>query len=403
MGTPGPPASEPDSGIVGISELFRTFFVIGLTSFGMAILQNMRTVPVKRGWLAREDIDEGLGLVQMYPGAMLVDLAAYIGYRKRRVPGAVAAVAGFVTPSLLLVLGLSWLYWERGLQAHLDSVVVGLDAIVIGVIVNMALDFADQYGRGWIEALLAVGALAVGVAGANLLWAVLGALIIGAALLRREAATPPSPPPITPALNVARLAVALIPGAFVLLGGIAAAFSPGPLAALVADMTKIGSVAFGNGATILPVLQQDVVTTHHWLSAKDFGVGIALGQATPGPLLITATFVGFRVAGWWGGVLAAVAIFAPSVAMTTVMAELYPYLRRVAAVRGAIRGVMAAFVGLLAVVVFSIGDAVRPVPAAWLLALAVLVAARWLKWNVPTLFAAGLALWAIYLMLGGAA
>jgi chromate transporter len=168
-------------------------------------------------------------------------------------------------------------------------------------------------------------------------------------------------------------------------------------------MTKIGAVAFGNGATILPVLQQDSVTTHHWLSAKDFGVGIALGQATPGPLLITATFVGFRVAGWWGGILAAVAIFAPSVAMTTVMAELYPYLRRVAAVRGAIRGVMAAFVGLLAVVVYSIGHAVRPVPAAWVLALAVLVAARWLKWNVPTLFAAGLAMWAIYLMLGGAA
>jgi len=301
------------------------------------------------------------------------------------------------------MLGLSWLYSQYALQAHLESVVIGLDAIVVGVIVNVALDFAAQHSRGWWEALLAVGAFAVGVAGANMLWAVLAALIIGAALLRDDASTSSASPPATRAIDRRKLALSLIPGAVVLLGTITAVFAPGELAALVADMLKIGTVAFGNGATILPVLQQDAVTTHHWLSAKEFGAGVAFGQVTPGPFLITATFVGYRVASWPGGILAAIAIFAPSVAMTTVAAELYPYLRRVAAMRGAIRGIMAAFVGLLAIAILSLGRVVVPVPAAWVLAPAALVAARRYKWNLPTIFGAGLALWTIYLLLGGPA
>ena len=104
-GAPGQPA-----GGASISGLFGVFFVIGLTAFGMAILQSIRSVPVKRGWLRLEDVDEGLGLVQMYPGAMMVDLVTYVGYRIRGIRGALAAVVGFITPSLLLVLGLSWAY-----------------------------------------------------------------------------------------------------------------------------------------------------------------------------------------------------------------------------------------------------------------------------------------------------
>jgi chromate transporter len=134
--------------------------------------------------------------------------------------------------------------------------------------------------------------------------------------------------------------LSFVPLLVVTAAAIVAALTPGTLAALTADTAKIGTIAFGNGYTILPVLQQDVVNTHHWLTVEAFGAGIAVGQATPGPILITAAFVGFVVAGWWGGILAAIAIFAPSVAMTMVAAEIYPYLRRLPAVRGAIKGIM---------------------------------------------------------------
>ena len=394
-------ATERPVPAAGVLELFRVFFVIGLTSFGMAILQNIRSVPVRRGWLAREDIDEGLGLVQLYPGAIMVDLVAYTGYRTRRVAGALAATAGFVTPSLLLMLGLSWAYAEYGTAAGVRELVVGLDAIVVGVVASVALDFASQHARGRLETALAVGAFGVGVAGANLLWVVLGALVVGALALRsaptEQAASKESPVRI----SKRRLALSLVPAAVVAAGAVVAVLTPGVLAALTADMAKIGTVAFGNGATILPVLQQDVVGAHHWLTPQAFGVGIGFGQVTPGPFLITAAFVGFHVAGWWGGVLGAVAIFAPSVAMTVVAAELYPSLRRLARVRGAIRGIMAAFVGLLATVVLSLGQQILGVPAALVLAAAALAVVRSFRWNLLAVFGAGLAAWAVYLALGG--
>ena len=403
---PGPPpapaaATRRVSGTVGLFELFRVFFVIGLTAFGIAILESIRSVPARRGWLRREDIDEGLGLVQLYPGAMMMDLVAYIGYRTRRIRGTLVATTGFITPSLLLVLGLSWAYAEFHAVSGVRELVTGLDAIVVGVVASVALDFAAQHARGKVEAVLAVGAFAVGVAGVNLLWAVLGALAVGALALRRVPERPEDPDAGPARIDRRRLGLSLVPAAVVAAGAAAAAFAPGPLAALTADMAKIGAMAFGNGSTILPVLQQDVVTVHHWLTPQAFGAGIAVGQATPGPILITAAFVGFQVAGWWGGILAAVAIFAPSVAMTTVAAEIYPYLRQIAAVRGAIRGIMAAFVGLLGTVVLTLGHQILGIPAALVLAAGALTAIRAFKWNLVLVFATGLAAWALYLALTG--
>jgi chromate transporter len=124
-GNPGTPNLEMTSGVPvapaelgavadmpapSLLRLFQTFFKVGSTAFGMATLQSVRAVTVKLGWMSRAEIDEGLGLVQLYPGAMMVDLVTYIGYRKHGVPGALVAAAGFVAPSLILALALAWLY-----------------------------------------------------------------------------------------------------------------------------------------------------------------------------------------------------------------------------------------------------------------------------------------------------
>jgi chromate transporter len=383
----------------GRLELFRVFFGIGLTSFGMAILQNIRSIPVKRGWLSRAEIDEGLGLVQLYPGAIMVDLVAYIGYRTARISGAVAAVTGFVAPSLVLMLALSWLYGTYGATPEVARLVLGLDALVVGVVASVAVDFARQHSNGRVEALLGLAAFAVGVAGANLLWAVLAGLVIGAFVLRPQPAeglVAEDAPPI----ERSRIARSLVPGLVVIAGVAIAALGSGALSALVLDMAKIGTIAFGNGSTILPILQQDVVDSRHWLSLPVFGVAIGFGQITPGPFLISAAFVGYSVGGFWGGILATGAIFAPSVAMTTVAAEIYPYLRHHAWVKGAIAGVMAVFVGLLATVVLSLGRQVLPVPAALVLAASAFVAVRVFKLNLIAVFGVGIVAWAVLAALG---
>ncbi len=386
----------------GPVDLFRVFFGIGLTSFGMAILQNIRTVPVKRGWLSRDEIDEGLGLVQLYPGAIMVDLVAYIGYRTARLWGALAATTGFIAPSLGLMLGLSALYAAVGTAPAMASLVTGLDAIVVGVVASVAVDFAGQHARRRVGATLALAAFALGVLGASTLWAVLGGLVIGAMAMRPGAAPGgPAAPEGGAVMSGPRLARALVPGLLVLVGVGAAALAGGVIGGLSVSMATIGSLAFGNGSTILPVLQQEAVASHHWLTLQQFGVGVGFGQVTPGPFLISAAFIGYQVAGPLGGVLATVAIFAPSVAMTTVAAEVYPYLRRHAWVKGAIAGVMAVFVGLLATVVLSLGRLVLPIPAALVLSAAAFVAVRVFKWNLPATFAVGLGAWGAFMVLGG--
>jgi hypothetical protein len=117
----------------------------------------------------------------------------------------------------------------------------------------------------------------------------------------------------------------------------------------------------------MPVLQQDALA-HHWLTLPQFGAGVAFGQITPGPFLSTAAFVGYAAAGWWGAVAAGLAVYAPSVTMTMLAAEVNPWLRRLGFVRGAIAGVMAAFTGLLASMVIVLAGPVLPVPAALALA-----------------------------------
>lgn len=131
----------------GVAELFVTFLVIGVSAFGMAMMQAIRSTPVKRGWTSREEIDEGFGLVQLYPGATMVDLVTYFGYRMHRVRGALAAVAGFVTPSLVLLLVLSWAYVTYGANPGVRNLVVGLDALAVGVPVHGAADFGAQHAR----------------------------------------------------------------------------------------------------------------------------------------------------------------------------------------------------------------------------------------------------------------
>ncbi len=401
------------------AELFVTFLVIGASAFGMAIMQSIRSIPVKRGWLSREEIDEGFGLVQLYPGALMVDLVAYIGYRMRRVRGALAAVAGFVTPSLVLLLGLSWAYFTYGAHPEVRNLLVGLDALVVGVLINVAADFGSQHARDAIASIVAIGAFALAVAGANVLWAVLGGFAVGALAWRQptpasigslESKVSVSPNPVDTSaaeLDAAwrfswrRLAWASVPGLIVLAIAMIAAFESGALAAVTADMSKIGAVAFGNGTAIMPILQQDSVA-HHWLTVSQFSAGVGFGQVTPGPFLSTAAFVGFAASGWWGGIAAGVAIYAPSVAMTMVVAEIYPLVRRLRFVRGAIKGVMAAFTGLLAYMVLVLARPVLPVSAAIVLAAAAFVAVRTLKWSTIVVFAAGLIVWGVYLAAGGA-
>jgi chromate transporter len=133
---------------------------------------------------------------------------------------------------------------------------------------------------------------------------------------------------------------------------------------------------------------------------NQFADGLALGQITPGSILIIATFLGYKMAGFWGGLLATFAIFSPSFAMTLIFTEVFTRIRDLKAVRGALAGVMASFVGLLAVVLLQLGVVALTGPAAFALAGAAFVAVRWFKIDILWIFLVGIAVWAGLLALG---
>lgn len=162
------PASDEtttDLVVPGVIELFRTYLIVGASAVGMALVQTVRTVPVREGWMTQQEVDEGFGVVQLYPGAILMDLVAFVGYRLRRVRGALAATAGFLAPSLLMVLGLSWAYFTYGTHPGTHHLVVGLDALVIGVLASVTVDFGAEHVRRPLPLVIAAGAFASAVAG----------------------------------------------------------------------------------------------------------------------------------------------------------------------------------------------------------------------------------------------
>ena len=389
---------------VGLWSLFLSYLRIGAMAFGFAILAEMRALVKRERWLSEPELNEGIALVQLYPGPVMVDLTAYVGYRLRGVTGALAATAGFVLPSFVLMVALSAIYFALGAIWWVRPLFLGLEALVVGVVVQMMMDFGAQNVRGREEAVIAAAAFAALLLRLNAVLIVLVALAAGALLLRPPesgGAAAANQPAVSPGrlrapwseVAVALVVVASAVGFFVL---------GGSLGALGLSFLKIGAVAFGNGMTIMPLLQAEAVNAHGWLTLREFADGIALGQVTPGPFLITAAFVGYKLYGVVGAAVGTFAIFAPSFVMTLLFAELFGQIRHHVVVRGAVRGVLASFVGLLAVVALQLGQLALVGPAQIILAVGAFVGVRYFRWSMALLFAAGLVVWGGIVAIGWA-
>ncbi len=385
---------------VSLLTILLAYLQAGFTAFGSAITQKLLALVSDRKWLTREEIDDGFALVQLYPGPMMVDFTAYVGYKLRGVPGAIVATTGFILPAYLLMLGLSVLYFNfnTGNLPWVQPFFVGLEAIVVGIVVHLALDFGARAIKGRTQALIAVLAFGALLYKVNPVIIIAASLALGVWLLRPEHTaslrTLPKPAKVSP-----WIAIGIVTAAIVAVAAFSATLSS-DLGKMALSFFKIGSVAFGNGVTIMPLVQADVVTTYGWLSQAQFTDGIALGQITPGPGLITATFVGYKLGGFWGATLATFAIFSPSFAMTLIFTEVFTRLRSLQLIRGAMAGVLASFVGLLVVMALQLGATAFTGPAALTLAAAALVAVRYFKLDVVWVFAGGLTLWAVVLALG---
>jgi chromate transporter len=333
-------------------------------------------------------------MVQLYPGPMMVNLMTYIGYQLRGVPGAIITTTGFILPSFILMLVLSGSYFALGELPWVSQLLAGLEALIVGLIFHIALDFAARNIQNRIQAFISLIAFIALSLRVDVFLIILAALAIGSWLLY------PDEHQILPSMSTPQEnrsvhhwnAIIVVAG--IVLTGIAFAWL---LRSDVGKMGliffKIGAVAFGSGTTIIPLIQADVVDTYHWLTLNQFIDGIALGQVTPGPFLITAAFIGYKLGGILGAMLATFAIFSPSFVMTLVFAKSFAHLRNSRLLRGMLAGILSSFAGLLAVVTLQMGAHAIKGPVTLALAASGFISIRYFRVNVIWIIFAGLAVW----------
>jgi chromate transporter len=331
-----------------LAVIFKSFLRLGATAFGgPAMIPYIRQVATSREWLTGEVLDDGLAFCQTIPGATAMQYAAYIGLRIRGPAGAAAAFIGFGLPACAAMMVLSALYVHYHSVTLIVAAFAGLEAIIISIMAHATLSFA----RKSLHTLPAFFIAAI--CGATFYVHVipplvlLAAAVLGMAFLAdRRASQIPS---AAIKLSISHATVFSIMAAAALLLVILFFFSR-ILFDLSTVMMRVDLLAFGGGFVSVPLMARYVVQGHHWLDSVSFMDGIALGQVTPGPIVITATFVGFLAAGPVGGCVATVSVFLPSYVMVIAAAPYFDRLCQHASFRKAIGGVTASFAGLLAAV-----------------------------------------------------
>ena len=337
-----------------IRDLFLSFFRLGLTAFGgPAMVAQIRKMAVgRKEWLSEASYRDGVALCQMVPGATAMQAAAYVGLRSRGIGGAAASFIGFGLPACILMLILSALYARAHALPAVVSVFSGLQVVVVAIVAHAAFTFGKTWLKDWKGVFIALAAAVMFGFGVHPIGVILIAGLCGLGFYHRQtfpaaAASSDRKPYSLKPLPVILLITAL---AFVLLFLFQRRFFD-----LAYLMTKVDLFAFGGGFSSLPLMFNEVVHVRAWMDSLTFLDGIALGQVTPGPIVITATFIGYLQYGLPGGVIATVFIFLPSFLMVVGTVPYYDRLGSSPYFNRALRGILYSFVGLLLSVTIRFG------------------------------------------------
>jgi chromate transporter len=328
-----------------------------MTAFGgPAMVAYIGELSVKRKkWLAQETFKNGVVLCQSIPGATAMQTAAYVGLRTGGVVGALSSYIGFGLPAFVLMIVLSSLYAASHDLPWVMALFSGLQVIVVALIANATYTFGKTSLKGFMEAFLAAAAAFAFFIGISPFYVIAGTALAGVLLFKAKTQETSGMAQKALALPVAHL-VALL--SVVLTGMVCLYFLNARLFKLALLMLKVDIFAFGGGFASVPLMLHQVVDIQGWMDGRTFMDGIALGQITPGPIVITATFVGYLTQGFLGALIATIAIFTPSFVLLVVTAPFFDRLRQSRLFLRAIKGIMASFVGLLLFVTIKFALAV---------------------------------------------
>jgi chromate transporter len=394
--------------------------LLGATGFGggLAILAQAGDLFERRRWLTSREWVHTATVAQLLPGGAATNALAFAGLRFFGWAGALVGVLVYVAPSAAAMIALGIFYDRLRGVPHLDAVLAGFNAAVVGLVIAVTWRLGQAgLRRGW-QAILAASALALERLGhATVLEVIVFGILMGLAAdsvqkglrlrgrrMARERGTPSGPlddalaegqldsngsdgkasvppgsdgpstedpdhagkvPPSDPGNRSLLPLLLAVPKpdwlaerwrAVKLALGLSALGAPVALA-LLFTFARVGAVAYGGGFTIVPLIEREAVEQHHWITHRELGDAIALGQVTPGPVMICASFIGARAGGVIGGVLATLGVFGVPALLTVGLGVWIDRWRRTRAVKAALRGLVPAVVGMMAAAAFGLSSA----------------------------------------------
>ena len=345
-----------------LSFLFTRVFKLGATAYGgPAMISQIKEAAVSRYcWVREGEFMRGVALCQLIPGATMVQIVTYIGYRVRGIWGALTAAVAFVLPAFIALLVLSATYFKYHSLWFIQALFKGLGAIVVAIILNACITFGRSVLKDWKVVLIAVLSFFAFFFQINFVlifvFATAAGLLLRPKAPQSKAAAAGSAPGGAPFEVKKREYLIIISLAAFICLALALSYLVDPrITSLSLNLSKIGALAFGGGFTAIPLIQYEIVDRYQWLSTKEFLDGIALGLVTPGPILITATFLGYKVANLLGAFMATLGVFFPSFFILVLLIPYHDRLRGVERVRMMEQGVLGSFIGMLALVLFNFG------------------------------------------------
>lgn len=415
------PGSEAKRNRPTWGAFLRACLLLGSTGFGggLAILAQAGDLFERRRWLTSREWVHTATVAQLLPGGAATNALAFVGLRFFGWTGALAGVMVYVAPSALLMILLGLFFGDLHSIPHLDALLAGFNGAVVGLVVAVTWRLGQAgLRRGW-QAVLAAMALALERLGhATVLEVIVFGILAGLAAdslqkrlrlrgrrlareragksaeedglvsgsedngpLRERRAEPPPPGSDGPTSEDPHHAGKPPPGAQSVLwplllgapagqgswlrqrwGALLTGLGFGGLAAPVAlallfTFARVGAVAYGGGFTIVPLIEREAVNENHWITQQELADAIALGQVTPGPVMICASFIGARAGGLMGGVLATVGVFGVPALLTVGLGVWIDRWRRTRAVKAALRGLVPAVVGMMAAAAVGLSSA----------------------------------------------
>ena len=354
--------------------LFWLFFSIGLSAFGgfMALVHKIQTQITKRHHLlSNQELMDGISLASFLPGSMAINLSAYVGFRLRGSIGALVCGIALLLPSLVLILALSYIYFEWGHLPLAKEAFISLVPAMTAIIFHAAWVLSYKAVQDPPTTLLAVAAAVILILFKGffssiiilLLAALAGILLFKShiSLVKTEPDTLTLPKQIQaelPQLSLIKrlligLALLLIPILFLISSG-SSEQQATPLI-LFSHFLSFSLLSFGGGFTLIPIAQDILVSGHHWLSQTEFTAAITMGQLLP-EILLSGVFMAYKLGGLSGALLAALALSLPTIFLTILLSQYFDMLKKSALMQAALFGIRAAIIGMIFATALLIGQ-----------------------------------------------